>query len=257
MKKGLKKKIIALALVAALGASAAIGGTLAYFTDTDAKTNEFVVGNVNINLIEDFDEDAAKDLLPGRDIEKLVAVQNTGVNDAYVRVHIAIPQALDDGDPNFNASQNFLHFNFESDSVVDKQWSWLPEYSEGSGYKGNGKGHFNFYTTQVDGKWYNVYVVTYRSVLGHGEITGTDALSNVYMDPTVDTVVIDGVEYYKDTKGNKVKVEEFKNFDILVAAEGTQAEGFANAYEALDTAFGKPGTYTVNWTPVYNEPVIE
>ena len=168
-------------------------------------------------------------------------------------MHIAIPQALDDGDPSFDASQNFLHFNFESDSVDFGQWSWLPEFSYDSGYKGNGKGNFNFYTAQVDGKWYNVYVVTYRSVLGHGEITGTDALSNVYMDPTVDTVVIDGVEYSQDTKGNKVKVEEFKNFNILVAAEGTQEEGFENAYDALNTAFGKPGTYTVNWTAVDND----
>ena len=35
----MKKKIISLCLVVALGATAVIGGTLAYFTDTDDATN--------------------------------------------------------------------------------------------------------------------------------------------------------------------------------------------------------------------------
>lgn len=49
----MKKKIIALCLVIALAATAVIGGTLAYFTDTtEAKVNEFTVGNVDIDLTE-------------------------------------------------------------------------------------------------------------------------------------------------------------------------------------------------------------
>lgn len=49
----MKKKIIALCLVIALAATAVIGGTLAYFTDTtEAKVNEFTVGNVDIDLAE-------------------------------------------------------------------------------------------------------------------------------------------------------------------------------------------------------------
>lgn len=48
----MKKKIIALCLVVALAATAVIGGTLAYFTDTKDVTNTFTVGNVKISLIE-------------------------------------------------------------------------------------------------------------------------------------------------------------------------------------------------------------
>lgn len=48
----MKKKILTLCLVLALAATAVIGGTLAYFTDTDAETNTFTVGNVKIDLIE-------------------------------------------------------------------------------------------------------------------------------------------------------------------------------------------------------------
>lgn len=48
----MKKKIFALCLVIALAATAIIGGTLAFFTDTDEETNTFTVGNVKIDLIE-------------------------------------------------------------------------------------------------------------------------------------------------------------------------------------------------------------
>lgn len=61
----MKKKIIALCLVIALAATAVIGGTLAYFTDTtEAKVNEFTVGNVNIDLTEPSWKDDAT-LMPG------------------------------------------------------------------------------------------------------------------------------------------------------------------------------------------------
>mgnify|MGYP004643770801 CR=1 FL=1 len=48
----MKKKLTAIALVVALLAVAVIGGTLAYFTDTDSAKNTFTVGNVKIDLIE-------------------------------------------------------------------------------------------------------------------------------------------------------------------------------------------------------------
>lgn len=48
----MKKKIVALSLCVAMLAIAIIGGTLAYFTDTDSETNTFTVGNVKIDLIE-------------------------------------------------------------------------------------------------------------------------------------------------------------------------------------------------------------
>ena len=48
----MKKKILALCLVVALAVTAVVGGTLAYFTDTDKETNTFTVGNVDIELLE-------------------------------------------------------------------------------------------------------------------------------------------------------------------------------------------------------------
>lgn len=236
----MKKKIITLCLVIALAATAIVGASLAYFTDTDEATNTFTVGNVQIAIREVFDANNAQ-LIPGKDINKDVFVKNTGANDAYVRVHIAIPASVDDGDPNFNASKNFLHFNFTNESVADGQWSWLPEYSEGVGYKGNGQGNWNFYTANIDGVDYNVYVVTYRSVVKANTETTTQALDKVYLDQTVDaTVNEDGTITYKDTKGNTVTMGADATLDIKVFAEGVQAEGFTDAYTALNTALGNP-----------------
>ena len=39
-----------------------------------------------------------------------------------------------------------------------------------------------------------------------------------------------------------------EEIDILVVAEGAQAAGFTDAYAALNTAFGVPGEYDVDWT---------
>ena len=47
-----KKKILVLALSLAMVAILAVGGSLAYFTDTKNADNTFTVGNVKIELIE-------------------------------------------------------------------------------------------------------------------------------------------------------------------------------------------------------------
>jgi len=47
-----KKKLVSLCLVLALAITAAIGGTMAYFTDEEEVTNTFTVGNVDITLDE-------------------------------------------------------------------------------------------------------------------------------------------------------------------------------------------------------------
>ena len=69
----MKKKIFTLCLAVALAATAVVGGTLAYFTDTDDATNTFTVGNVDIELTEpEWDEEGCESakLIPGREIVK-------------------------------------------------------------------------------------------------------------------------------------------------------------------------------------------
>ena len=241
-----KKKIISLCTVGALSVATVVGGTLAYFTDMDTADNTFSIGNVQIEIEEEFDENDAQ-LIPGRDINKDVYVKNVGANDAYVRVHIAIPADMDDGNPEYNASKNFLHFNFTQDSVASGQWSWLPEYTTEIGYRGNGAGNWNFYTATIDEEAYNVYIVTYRSVLKANEKTATQALDKVYLDKTVDAVVSEDGQTitYEDTKGNEVTMGIDETFDIKVFAEAVQSEGFDNAYAAFEASYA-PATETAN-----------
>ena len=124
----MKKKLLAAGMVTALAATAVVGGTLAYFTDTDAQENVFVTGNVAIDLYEDFGTNSGiEKLLPAtgsaqagtlkNGIEKEVYVENTGSEKAYTRVHIAIPQILDNGSDTFDASKNILHFNYDKEGI--------------------------------------------------------------------------------------------------------------------------------------------
>ncbi|MDY5564655.1 MAG: TasA family protein [Candidatus Limivicinus sp.] len=66
----MKKKITAIALVVCLVAVAVVGGSLAYFTDTDKATNTFTVGNVDITLTEPKWVEEKATLIPGREIAK-------------------------------------------------------------------------------------------------------------------------------------------------------------------------------------------
>ncbi|MDU5106875.1 TasA family protein [Clostridium sp.] len=230
----LNKKIATLSLVAALAATTIIGGTMAYFTDTDSEDNVFTTGNVDIELVENFEQNSK--LIPAtgsaqngtleNGVTKEVSVKNVGTEDAYVRVHIAIPNVLDNGDPTFDASNNVLHFNYATDSIGVGKWDW--SNSTGAPYEGN----WNYYEKNIDGIDYNVYVVTYESKLATGVETPEKAMHQVYLDSKVTN---DDITKMKEVLGDE--------WEIKVVAEGTQAAGFDDAYEALNTAFGTPGTY--------------
>lgn len=228
----MKKKILAMCLCVAMLAIAIVGGTLAYFTDTDAETNVFTTGNVAIDLIEKFDAENAK-LMPGIDIQKEVTVQNTGSESAYVRVHVAFPAILDNGTPELAAYKNTLHWNFTKESVQEGQWSQLQNKDQVGpnanypNWPGNG-GTYNTYTTEVDGIPYNVYVITYETALAAGATTETPAINKVYLDAAVTNEQMTGI------------IDELSEIKVLVFAEGGQEAGFTDAYTALNTQFGDP-----------------
>ena len=80
-----------------------IGGAIAYFTDTDQKTNTFTIGGVDITLTEagwdalpdtnDNDiPDAAEDMMPGESVTKDPLINNVSIkNDAYVFAKVEVP----------------------------------------------------------------------------------------------------------------------------------------------------------------------
>ena len=89
----MKKKIFALMLCVALLAVAVVGGTLAYFTDTDDAKNVFTVGNVDIDLTEPqwdavVEAEANKHVYPGEPLAKDPTVTNKGNNPCFVRISV-------------------------------------------------------------------------------------------------------------------------------------------------------------------------
>lgn len=251
-----KKKILVLALSLAMVAILAVGGSLAYFTSVDSADNTFTFGNVKIDLIEDFDKDEdtdAANLIPGKEIKKEVSVKNVGALPVYVRVHIAIPTALDADNPDETKAKAFLHRAFDANSTAAGKWSWADEMTDGDGYDDASEQGFNTYTTTIDDVSYNVYVVTYRTALASDEETAEKAISKVYLDALVDATYDEKTKTYTYTAydGSTFTLPENGKVLIKVFAEGTQVEGFDDAYEALNTAFGIPGSF--GYTSPFNK----
>lgn len=233
----MKKKVLSICLVAVIAVMAIAGASLAYLTDTDEEDNVFTIGNVSIDLTENFTQESK--LLPAtgsaqngtlqNGVTKEVFVTNTGSEDAYVRVHIAIPAILDNGDSNFDASKNVLHFNYKDESIGTGKWDW--SNSTGAPYEGN----WNYYETIINGVAYNVYVVTYEKAIAK-DFKTESAIHQVYLDPKITNEDL--------AKINAVLTD---GWHMYVVAEGVQAAGFADAYTALNSAFGTPGAYDVEW----------
>ena len=244
----MKKKIIALCLVVALAATAVIGGTLAYFTDTDEETNTFTMGNVQIDLKETFDAQNAV-LRPGSQstnkIEKKVWIENTGSENAYVWYEWYIPSELDSTDGS-TGTNNVLHVNsngstwdkYRTDSRFwaagqtaalpeEQTWDHDPEKELGLSVGPEG---FIRQETLADGITYNVYLVLYHGVLAP-EAETTVAMNGAYLDSKVD---YDAVNGYYTINGDKINYDFTKGVNIIVKAYGIQAAGFADVYAAYN-----------------------
>lgn len=88
----MKKKIMAACMCTAMLAVAVVGGTMAYFTDTEKADNVFTVGNVDITLTEpNWEGEGSKDApeaYPGEALAKDPTVENTGKNPCFVRIKV-------------------------------------------------------------------------------------------------------------------------------------------------------------------------
>ena len=241
----MKKKILALCLVVALAVTAVVGGTLAYFTDTDDAKNTFTVGNVDIELLEsslhrenagvpndktstselwsDVDmlgsnntskykagdsfytdeqikADAAQykcenvKLNPGESYHKMPYVVNTGANDAYIRIRVMIPAALDTA---------VLNSSMYTSSAMDRG-EFYPMAYDNSG------------SVERGGIKYNVYTFTRIDPLKSGEMTYWNVWGTVHMDADVNNAEI-------------AQLIPNGTFNVLVEADAIQADTFANA----------------------------
>ena len=253
-----RKLILILALV--ISVAMATSGTLAFLTDRDSETNVFTVGNVDIDLSENFEQGAT--LIPGETVDKVPVITNTGNNEAWVWMTVSIPCGMEvDGNP----SKNLLHWNWMSGTDADYMDSktqstidtyiangWLPagttieQVRAGDNWNVDEKNHIAIET--IDGVDYYVYLFKYNSKLVPGETT-LGSFCQVYMDAHID-IKPDGTLCWIDN-GNVTElaynINTMGNPKVYVAAYAMQADGFASvddAYNAYGKQWGENSTAT-------------
>ncbi len=239
----MNKKILALILVVALTLSVLaitmVSGSLAWFFDEDSAKNVFVIGSVDIEQNEVFDETTAQ-LLPVIDnndpaasnmIEKKVTVSNTGDNDAYVQTLVAVPQVLDEA--------GIVHL-YDVNAAANG-WTLLDGDAQTVGTQPSYVG------ITIDGETlaYNVYVYRYNTALASG-VTTDESIEGVFIDQAVDAdYVYDSngrVESGYFVTGDATVDAAIRPFDVTgklnvyVVTQAVQADGFADN-SALDDQF--------------------
>ncbi len=283
------KKVLLAGASYVLVTALAIGGTVAYLTDTDSDVNVMTLGNVKIEQREyerAVDKDGnfitvdttnvdpnygytkayklqeftqGKPALPAvysngttawdefqqlwnqvgapgsndlfddsmkNVIDKFVFVENIGKTDAYYRTIIAIecPEELENGDTMIHTSFNANHrFDFNDNE-------------DGS----QNSASANKFFTEIDGVRYLVYVATYTEKLSPGEVS-RPSLLQLFLDPAATN---EDCATFGDT------------WDVLVVSQAVQADGFADADTALDTAFGNITTDAHPWVNGVDIPVV-
>ncbi len=231
----MKKKVLFVAFVLAMIAIT-VSGTLAYFTAEDEVTNTFTIGSVLIEIFEN-DKETENDTMefdeplvpivntetPSGDdsyIPKVVEVKNTGLNDAYIRTHLAIPTQLVD----------YLVLDLN-----ESLWKLVATTS-----------------ATYENVEYTVYTYDYDKALLPDTFT-PELLKGVYLASDVDMEAdTDGSLWFvKKTDGEITHRSGFKahtktadgyittTVNVLVASQAIQAQGFENgATNALDSGFG-------------------
>lgn len=207
----MKKKIMTLSLVVALAATAVIGGTLAYFTDVEEKTNTFTVGNVDIILTEPAWNPDDATLIPGREIDK----------DPTITVEADSQRAY-----------TFMEVKL-SDDFATLLWT----YADTKGYNLSNEKDRNdlieaWFVSEVSPKVMSVDLADKSLILG--------VLSP--KDPGESVTYFDAVTVPADV--DQTMIKEDGTYEINITAYAIQAEGFEGvngskqadrlaAYEAL------------------------
>lgn len=244
----MKKKIVSLALAVCLIAIAAVG-TLAYFTDKDAKTNTFTVGNVAIDLIESSlhrenagvangatsDSELWSNVeMKGQPNEKYTAGTGAAYSDEQIKANAAqytcenvklnpgqsyhkMPYVVNTG-----ANDAYIRIRVMFPADLDTAILNSSMYTTSAISRGEFSDmvYDNSGNVVRDGIKYNVYTFTRIAPLAPGEMTYWNVWGTVHMDSDV-------------TNAEIAELVPNGTFKVLVEADAIQADGFANATAAF------------------------
>ena len=255
----MKKKLLAIGLAVAVLAVTIVGMSIAYFTDTDQETNVFTVGGVKVQLIEQQRNADSSALVPFEQnkvlmpivgsaqgeqeivdgvklptaenyVDKIMTIKNTGKSGAYVRIFVAVPTALQNGQTPNAPRYDVLHWNFNGDSCAEGQWTDEIVVAN---------------PVLINGVEYKIYSRTYTTALQKDEVTATPAYIGFYLDKTVDMHIdSDNNPVYTVDWGNGngpevINYNLSNGVNIPVFVQAVQAAGFDSA-EAAFAASGLP-----------------
>lgn len=270
-----KKKIVSLCLAAVLVVMAVAGATVAYFTDTDAKTNTFTVGNVKIELLESqyHRVNAGKGNAVG---------QTEPLMGGYLWAADVDMQGTPENTPNYVTSgevwngQYFSDAQIEADAAAYKE-GYFQEHSQNMVPGANVRKNPYVKNTGANDAYIRIRTLipvslfdvidngpSYWTTTAMNEGQVTSNAVNTYNNSgatAVKQVERDGIKYYeydftftKAVKPNELTfwnvwgniainkdatAEDLANvesFDVIFEADAIQAEGFADAAAAF-TAF--------------------
>ena len=251
----MKKKLLALVLVVALAATAVIGGTLAYFVDTDSAKNTFTVGNVDIVLHEStlhrenagVANDATSDSELWSDVDKLGSgntspykAGDTFYTDAQIKADAANYQTNLAAHNKLNPGESYHKMPYVENTGKNPAYIRIrvmfpaaldTAILNSSMYTTTALNNKEF-TMSYDhsgsvvreGVNYNVYTFTRIDPLQPGEMTYWNVWGTVHMDADVTNE-----EIAELIPGGK--------FDVLVEADAIQSDSFADvtaAWAAFD-----------------------
>ena len=221
----MKKRAKLITAAVSLGALMTVGGTLAWFTDSETATNTVTTGYVDLEIKEhiptnhgeegytvkvikdEFGNDSGivyGDITPGVTIQKDPSIFYKGSVDAYVRYRVVVEPAGDDVDPGFNYNELLSHLEFRKNGEI-----------------------INVNEHNNDGDW--IYVENKVQA-------GTDDHPTKIISPIFDEIVIG------ENVGNEIANQ---SLDIRIEAEAIQAanldsngDGTTNRDE-IKAAFGE------------------
>ncbi|MBE5868588.1 MAG: hypothetical protein E7293_06460 [Lachnospiraceae bacterium] len=244
----MKKKILTLCLVVALAATAVIGGTLAYFTDTAKTTNVLTAGDVKINLEEytynendekvPFDDEVAMTMYPMTDaqgyenINKIVDVHNTSKEDpAYIRTIVAFEKLDSEGVEGMKEIKDELHFLALKDV----------NYPDSQIYGSNGGTYWGDVT--ISGEEYEIFVFDTYNKVAVPAGAKMQSLQSVWLD--------------KDfTMDHMSLLGEDGKLNVLVVAQGVQTANFDDYDAAFAATFELTEANIISWFSAADNAVI-
>ena len=166
-------------------------------------------------------------MVPGRRVAKCVYVQNTGKNDAYIRIRVLVPS---------KANNDFVAV--KDGGIITNQWCTSSmergEFIDGKGGGWNNAPYIDKAGATKDGVLYDVYTFVRKEALAAGAMTEWNVWNFIGIDKTADANDI-----AKAVENRAIKViDGTMTINVLVEADAIQAEGFADATAAF-AAFDK------------------